>query len=247
MSLTTTSLTDTVKKQYFHKLKANIDSFSSLVGIQILAILFSFAGVGSSGIGGMEYSVNVKYYSSDIVFIFTIIWSFVTAITITTKPYRNHDFSFVSNRLSSSLSNMLFLVTTSILGGFTVMLSSNTIQLLSHLFFDEQLYYLSTTQLHHFILGFIVSFLYLFLVSSIGYFIGTMIQVNKLFVVLFPILFIGLLFFEGNAFRQPILSNVFQFFVMESTLFFFVIKTLITTAVLFFAAISVLNRLEVRR
>ena len=101
----------TVKKQYFFKLKANIDAFSSLVWIQLLAHLFSLGGVASMGMGGTNLSVDVKYYSADLVIGFTMLWAFVTAITITTKPYRNHDFTFVTNRLSSSLSNILFLLT----------------------------------------------------------------------------------------------------------------------------------------
>jgi hypothetical protein len=52
MSLKTINLAETVKKQFVFKLKANIDVFSSLVGIQLLAILFSLNGVGSMGMGG---------------------------------------------------------------------------------------------------------------------------------------------------------------------------------------------------
>ena len=123
MSLKTINLAETVKKQFVFKLKANIDVFSSLVWIQLLAILFSLNGVASMGMGGTNLSVDVKYYSADLVIIFTMLWSFVTAITITTKPYRNHDFTFVSNRLSSSLSNILFLLTASFIGSITATLS----------------------------------------------------------------------------------------------------------------------------
>ena len=108
MSLLTTNVSQTVKKQFFFKLKANIDSLSSLIWIQLLAILFSFGGVSSMWSSNGEASIEVQYFTSDIVVVFTFIWSFVTAITITTKPYRHHDFTFVTNRLSSSLSNILF-------------------------------------------------------------------------------------------------------------------------------------------
>ena len=246
MSLTTTSLAETVKKQYFYKLKANIDSFSSLVGIQILAILFSLGGISSSGMGGSFVNVNVKYYSSDMVLIFTLIWSFITAVTITTRPYRNHDFSFVTNRLSSSLSNILFLVTASVLGSITALLSANLLQVISYIFLDEQIYNIGNgTQ--HMILGFTVSFLYLMLIGACGYLIGALIQVSKLFIPLFPILFIGLLFLEGVVSNGFIVSNVYTFYAMESALILFIIKTVFTAVTLFIAAISILNRLEVRR
>ncbi|SEN23212.1 hypothetical protein SAMN05192533_110112 [Mesobacillus persicus] len=246
MSLTTTSLAETVKKQYFYKLKANIDSFSSLVGIQILAILFSLGGISSSGMGGSFVNVNVKYYSPDLVLVFTLIWSFITAVTITTRPYRNHDFSFVTSRLSSSLSNILFLVTASVLGSVTALLSGNLLQMISYLILNEQLYNIGSGA-EHMVLGFVVAFLYLMLIGACGYLIGSLIQVSKLFVLLFPILFIGLLFLEGVVTNGFIVSNVYKFYAMESVLFLFVGKTVLTAVALFIAAISILNRLEVRR
>ena len=138
MSLKTINLAETVKKQFVFKLKANIDVFSSLVGIQLLAILFSLGGVGSMGMGGTNLSVDVKYYSADLVIVFTMLWSFVTAITITTKPYRNHDFTFVSNRLSSSLSNILFLLTASFIGSITAVLAGNLVKLLVSILFKQE-------------------------------------------------------------------------------------------------------------
>lgn len=244
MSLTTTNLAKTVKKQYFFKLKANIDSFSSMVGIQLLALLFSLGGVGSSGMGGMDFSVNTKHYSSDLVLVFTAIWSFVTAITITTKPYRNHDFSFVSNRLSSSLANVLFLLTTSILGAFTTMLSGNLLQILGYLFPDEQLYFNNGTS--HFFLGLLVVFFYLILASSIGYLIGAIVQVNKIFIIVIPVLIIGMLF-QGTETGYPLLVRVFQYYLLEPSLFLFLIKTVLTSTLLWVLSLSILNRLEVRR
>lgn len=246
MSLKTTNLIETVKNQYFFKLKANIDSFSSLVGIQILAILFSLGGVGSSGMGGAEISVNVKHYSSDMIFVFTLIWSFITAVTITTRPYRNHDFSFVSNRLSSSLSNILFLGTASLLGGVTCILSGNLVEIIANVFLNQQVYSL-TGGASHIIFGIMITFFYLFLFSAIGYLVGTLVQVSKLFVIVLPVLFIGLLFLEASTSREPFLSNLFQFFAMEPNISLFIVKMVLTSVALFTVSLSILNRLEVRR
>src|SRR6476660_9775510 len=141
MSLTKVNLAETVKKQYKFKLKANIDVFSSLVWIQLLAILFSLGGVASMGGGSVDLNFNVKYYSADLVVVFTMLWSFVTAITITTKPYRNHDFTFVSNRLSSSLSNILFLLTVSFIGSITATLAGNLVKLLVSILFKQEIFH----------------------------------------------------------------------------------------------------------
>ncbi|MCQ6276562.1 hypothetical protein JMM81_16735 [Bacillus sp. V3B] len=186
MSLTTANLAETVKKQYRFKLKSNIDSFSALIGIQLLGILLSLGGVASTGRSGMNMSIDVKYYSADLVIIFTMLWSFVTAITITTKPYRNHDFSFVTNRLSSSLSNILFLLTTSIMGSITAILAGNLVRVLVFILFKQELYH-SHNWSQELILGIGITILYVFFVSSIGYLIGALAQVSKGFIILIPV------------------------------------------------------------
>jgi hypothetical protein len=246
MSLTKVNLKETVKKQYFFKLKANIDAFSSLIGIQLLALLFSIGGVGSAGMGGSNISVNIKYYSADLVIGFTLIWALVTAITITAKPYRNHDFTFVTNRLSSSLANILFLLTASIIGSITAILSGNLLKVLAYVFLDGRIYGVHSG-LEELVMGLCVTIFYVFLVTSIGYFIGTLVQVSKLVIILIPVLFFGTLFLEGSMQKEPFLVNVFSFYTMESTLTLFIIKVVVTVAVFFAAAICILNRMEVRR
>ena len=246
MSLKTINLAETVKKQFVFKLKANIDVFSSLVGIQLLAILFSLNGVASMGMGGTNLSVDVKYYSADLVIIFTMLWSFVTAITITTKPYRNHDFTFVSNRLSSSLSNILFLLTASFIGSITATLAGNLVKLLVSILFKQELFHFYTGSLE-FVLGIGVTIIYVFFLSSMGYLIGTLVQVSKGFIILIPVLFLGTIFLAASMHTEPLLIQIFQFYVFESSLLFFILKTLLTTVLFFVAAISLLNRMEVRR
>ena len=246
MSLKTINLAETVKKQFVFKLKANIDVFSSLVGIQLLAILFSLGGVASMGMGGTNLSVDVKYYSADLVIVFTCVWSFVTAITITTKPYRNHDFTFVSNRLSSSLSNILFLLTASFIGSITAVLAGNLVKLLVSILFKQEIFHSYSLSLE-LTLGIVMTIIYVFFLSSIGYLIGTLVQVSKGFIILIPVLFLGSIFLDASMQKEPYLIQVFQFYVMESSLFIFTLKTLLTSALLFIAAISLLNRMEVRR
>lgn len=247
MSLTRTNLTETVRKQYFFKLKANIDVFSALVGLQLLALLFSFNGVGSTGSSGGGISIDVKYFSVDIVLAFTFIWAFTTAITITTKPYRNHDFTFVTNRLSSSLSNILFLFTISIIGGLTTMLSGNLLKVLIYVFSDQVLYSSNTGGLKEFFMGVCLAFFYVFFISSIGYLVGSLVQVSKLFVLLFPVSIIGIMFLDASLGKEPTVLSIIQFFVMETNIIPVIGKVLLATSVLFIAAVSILNRLEVRR
>lgn len=246
MSLATASLMETVKKQYFFKLKANIDSFSSLVGIQLIAILFSMGGSASSGTFSDGVSITLKHYSADIVIVFTMIWAFVTAITITTKPYRSRDFTFVTNRLSSGLSNVLFLFTASLMGGVLAILSRSLILVIGSLIFEEK-FYAVPFPVGEMILAIAMSVLYIFGISSVGYFIGALVQTNKIFAVVIPTLIVGSMFVEASMNTEPSIVKAFQFYIFESSVLLFTFKIVVTTALLFIAAISILNRMEVRR
>ncbi|WP_449619598.1 hypothetical protein [Robertmurraya sp. Marseille-Q9965] len=246
MSLSTANLMETVKKQYSFKLKANIDAISSLIGIQLVAVLFSLGGNASFMSSTEGLQIDINYYSGDVVLAFTMLWALVTAITITTKPYRNHDFTFVTNRLSSSLSNILFLLTGSLLGAVTANLSRYLLQLIVVLVRDQQIYS-GPFDFPVFILGIIMSALYIFCICSIGYLIGALVQVNKSFVLLAPVLIIGSIFLDASIQKELSLMQVFQFYVMESNFLVFLIKMLVTIALFFLASISILNRMEVRR
>lgn len=245
MSLTTANLLDIIKKQYFFKLKANIDSFSALIWIQLLGVLFSLGGVGSVGSFSDYLHVEVKYYSANLVIAFTMIWAFVTAITITTKPYRNHDFSFVTNRLSSSIANILFLLTASIIGGATAMLASNLLKIIAYFLFNEQLFTIQSGG-GEFAIGIGVTVLYLFCISALGYFIGTTVQISKLFIFVFPALFFGSVFIEA-AVEGEFLNKFFKFYFFEPSILLCIVKIVVTTSLLFLAAISILQRMEVRK
>lgn len=246
MSLSTANLFDTVKKQFAFKLKANIDTFSSLVGLQLLAILFSLGGSGSFMSSSQGMHLQVKYYSADVVIIFTMLWALVTAITITTKQNRNNDFTFVTNRLSSGLSDILFLLIGSLVGAITAMLSKYLPLVIAILIFHEDLYS-APLDVSHIFLGFAMSFIYIFAVSSIGYLVGILVQVNKLFAGFIPVLVIGSLFLDASMQREPTVISIFQFYVMEPSILLFTLKMILTSALLFLASIFILNRLEVKR
>lgn len=246
MSLKAANLAEIVKRQYFFKLKANIDAFSALVGIQLLAMLFSMGGANSFHSSSERMVLNVSFLSADVVIAFTMIWALVTGITITTKPHRNFDFTFVTNRLSSSLANIIFLLSASILGGITAMLARSLPLAVRYIFFDEQFYNQPIT-MGEFLLGVGATILYLFCISAIGYFIGALVQISKLFVLLIPVLIIGSLFLDGGMNREPFLVNMFQFYMLESSIGLFILKMAITTALFFIGSIGILNRMEVRR
>ncbi len=246
MSLSIMSLTEVVKKQFFFKMKANIDSLSSLIWIQLLAMFFSFNAIGGMGFSSDDISFDVRYFTTDMVMVFTLIWSFITAITITTRPYRYHDFTFITNRVSSSLSNILFLATANLFGAMTAILANNLLKMVWILSDEPHFYSLQAGYWEHF-LGILIAFLYLMLFSAVGYLVGTLVQISKVFIVILSALVIGSLFASALLGISPIFMHLHQFYFKESSMLFFLLKIVLSSAVLFTASISILNRLEVRK
>ena len=243
MSLTKVSLIEVVKKQYVYKLKAYSQVFISLIFLQLLAVLFSMNGVGSMGstVGSVE--VQASYFSSDFVAAFTMLWGFITAILITTKAYRNDDFVFVANRVSSNLSNAVFLLTTSVVGGITAMLSSYLFKVIIYYFFKSTPILDAPIEL---LLGIFSTILYVFLFCALGYLVGTLVQISKVFTVLLPAAFFGALILEGLSGKAGTVASVFEFFFTESSLVLFIVKIIVAAGLLFSGAFVLSNRLEVR-
>ncbi|WP_430788993.1 hypothetical protein VBD025_02505 [Virgibacillus flavescens] len=246
MSLTTIKAGSLVKKQFQYKLNAYIGVFSSMMILQGLAIFFSLLGSsGMSSTSSHGLSISIDYYSADTVIMFTSLWAFISAVLITTKIYREDDYTFVTNRITANLSNIAFLVLASLIGGFTAVMSGYFVRTYIYYFFDhDQLIGIGTGQDVQLLLtGMTATILYILLFSSLGYLAGTLVQLNRIFVVVLPVLVIGL---QMNAIiNQKI--NIFEFYFQESSILMFIPKIIVTVAVLFSIASLLSNRMEVRR
>ncbi len=247
MYLADLSLWEAARKQYIFKLKAYMDSYTALVGIQMLGILFSLGGVGSMGMGGNGLDLTFRVFSSDIIFAFTIIWAFTTAITLTTRPYRNQEFTFVGNRLSGSLANILFLLTVSCAAGILSVLSGGLLNVLAALVYDTQVYNMMMSDYADMFGGLLVAVFYIALASALGYLVGSLVQVHKIFIVILLGLFLGLLVQEPYNNGNSYMIDLIAFFGKEELLPLFMIKVVASGAVLFSAATAILNRMEARR
>ena len=246
MSLTNVRMFDIVKKQYVFKVKSYTQVFMSLMILQVIAILFSFGGVGMAGSSSSSFEIDIHYYSADFVVVFTLLWGFITSILITTKAYRTDDFAFVTNRLTSGLSNLLFLLTASLIGGVTAMLSSYLIK--DIMYFFRGMSFISTSHTiaapAEFLLGLFTTALYVFLFSALGYLIGTLVQLYRGFIVLLPALLIGGLFLAA-ALKVDTFTFVYQLLFTESSLVIFIVKIVIIAGVSFSSAFFLSNRMEV--
>ncbi|MFS0862655.1 hypothetical protein [Fredinandcohnia sp. 179-A 10B2 NHS] len=246
MYLTEVSLLEQTKKQFTFKVKAFLGSLTSLLTVQIVAMLFSLNGVGSMGMGGNSLILTIKSFSGNLVFFFSIFWAFIMAITLTTKPYRYMDFSFVTNRLSSHLSTIALLVLYSLIASVTAMLSGILLRVIMYFTFDGaniigNHFFLPLSEL---LLGIYIGTLYIMLFATIGYFIGMFVQINKLFGFIIPAIIIGWVIIEQKTIDT---FSGLTFFFHELSVLLFSVKVLVTVTVLLAVVIMVTNRLEVRK
>ncbi|GIN96661.1 hypothetical protein J6TS1_25310 [Siminovitchia terrae] len=249
MSLTEMSLSDVVKRQYEFKMRAFLGVFISMVGVHLISLLFSLGGVSSSGTSSSTgISIDVSYYSADIIVIFTMVWIFITGILITTKSVRYDDFTFVANRLSSNLANVLFLLTASAIGGAAAVLVGFLLKVI--VFFLADIQYSTGNSLMgapaEFFIAVTAAILYMILFASLGYLTGMIVQVNKIFVFLLPALFAGFAVYLGIS-NVKLAKAIFDFIFAESSLLLFAVKALVLSALFFAGSMFLSNRMEVRK
>ncbi|WP_156896517.1 hypothetical protein [Halobacillus kuroshimensis] len=241
------STAEVVKKQVSYKWRAYISVFTSLVVIQLLAVLFSLNGTGMSSSGGMNYNIRVEYYNADMIMIFTIFWGFITALLLTTKAYREDDFAFVTNRTSGTLSTIIYLWIICSIAGFAASLSGYLLKVVVFLFTSQEL--LSNNGAEGagiYVMGLVSLILTIFMFAGFGYAAGMIVQWNKMFVILLPVLFIGLLIsLESAGYSMD--RFFFQFLFSEQNFWLFIMKSLAVSTAAYVIAFLISNRLEVKR
>lgn len=248
MSLAKTSLLENSKKQIRFKLKAYMWAFSSLVVLQVLAILFSMGGTGSMGSGRNEMFIQVQFYSADLVIGFTMLWGFIVGTQITATMYKENEFMFVTNKLSHNLSDAAFLIVVSAISGVLALLAGFLIKVLSYFLLDFTPHINAglTLDFKHVMVGVIATILFVTLSSSLGYVVGSLVQLHKLFIVILPSVFFGLLYIAAR-FDAEFMLKAFQFYFRETDFFLFVMKVVVTIIGLFMASILISKQLEVRQ
>src|SRR5699024_10933976 len=179
MSLNTINCTSLVKKQYIYKMKAYVSVFNSLIILQLLAILFSFNPTSSRGFGGYGVDASLNNYSTNISIVFTCLWGFITAFIITTKAYREDDFTFVSNNQSQGMANILYLLTISFIGGITAILSGYLYHVMFYFTTNTSEIYTQTMTLTELFIAIVATSLFILLCCALGYLTGILVQLHK--------------------------------------------------------------------
>lgn len=249
MSLKRISLQEVAKKQYLFKLKSYFGVFGTLMLLQVIAMVFALNGSSMYGTGSDQISMTIRYFSADMMIAFTLLWGFITSVLITTRGYRYDDFTFIANRLSSHLANIAFLVTISVFGGMTSMLSGFALK--SILYYFRGFESLKTISLldapFEVFVGIGAAILYVLLVCAVGYFVGMLAQFHKILVLVIPAAGFGSLYIGAGQNEPPfILSVLNKHLFTESSFSLFAAKIIIISLILFSLSIVGSNRLGVR-
>lgn len=247
MYLTENSLFNISKKQYLFKLKADFRIFFSLIIVQIFAVLLSLDGMSSTSFSNESVYVRITYMSGNTVIIFTLIWAFIVSISLLNINNRNMDFTFVSNRITSNLSNIALIATMAVFGGITASLSDNLIRVFACLVYGSSkiIYENFFIPPVYILVNIIITALYIIFISSIGYLSGALVQLNRAFAALLLIVPFLIIFIQLSLI--DFMSKIYNFYFSESSLIMFALKIIISAAVFFSCAILVSNRLEVRK
>ncbi|TQR21445.1 hypothetical protein [Psychrobacillus vulpis] len=242
MFLSNSTLGEVVKSQVEFKLNTYMGAVASLILVQIIGLLFSMNGTGSSGTSINNISIHVSIVSLDIVYIFVALWAFVIGNMITIKTNWHSDFSFVGTRLSSSLANIIVLCMISVFAGVTTFLSNYVLRVILLLF--GKVDYVKSSSIFddplNSILNIGVMIAFILMISAIGYFRGILVQNNKIFTFLLPVLLITILVTKSG-------QKLFQYvFIGNESILILIVKLVCISIVFFALSILCSNRLEVR-
>lgn len=249
MYLSEPTLFEIVKKQYRFKFSAHAIAFTTFVLLQIGALFLGFSNNKYTIDYDSFSNISFINLSNDLNFVIAIIWAFFLGIMLTTAVRKNEAFSFITTRLSNHLANFLFMLTLSVIAGIIAALSGAALKFFGLLFYqDITLYSPSIIEAPaDFVFRIITAIAYVLLFFLIGYTISSLIQLNKLFIIGFVILFLVFSSSSNSWNGAQYLSNLYAFFADEQSLLFFLLKISGTVLGLFALSTLISNQFEVRK
>lgn len=249
MSLFKPSLRVIVAQLFAFRLKSHLGFFATLVVVHALSVTFSlFIGPTIGTTMGQDW-ITIRDLDNAVVLHFTRLWVFVVAFLLTTKPCRNADAPLVSNRLSSTLADIAFILTCSLLGGLLGASSAAFVRLVAVVVYAGALvvrdsFFLAPSEL---LMGSLLGSLSMALFGSLGYLSGALMRIR-----LGPVMLGFLLYFAVvSLIRQydywsDLLRAIVNLFPYANSLPFLAAKSLGFAAVVFAMAFIATKDLEVK-
>ncbi|MGE7922945.1 hypothetical protein ACQKND_07145 [Viridibacillus arvi] len=239
MSLTTKA----IKNQIKLKLTGHADMLVYLIVLQIIGmILFSFSGSGQMGRGAVNFSLKFTIYSPVGLFMLSALWIFYVAITLTRKETRREILPYMRTPKINNITDIIILIYMSAFLTFTIMLSNYLVYAILILFTKKEFVEGMTifNEPKVFFINTVAVFIVSMVIAAIGYLIGTLIQISKLFILVFIALFIG---YNSSKLSMFIVN---YFYEQNPTFFPFAIFNIIIITFCLFIANVIGSRMEVK-
>ncbi|MFC0015785.1 MULTISPECIES: hypothetical protein [Allobacillus] len=229
------------------KIQMNWHLFNILIGLLVFAVLTSTFG-GSSSFSASEYGeADIDYVSSDLAFVFVLIWAFVVGWTLARPAFREMDFSFVSNRFTSHMSSILYIGFASVIGGLIGFFSIFLGKALYFLFYStDSVIIAQPYTIKEIFIGAIVTISLAFLLATVGYFVGELVNWNQAFIFILPALIIGNIVLDTKIEGTLGIGQLVMIFSMETEWWVLFLKVLGFSILIYTIVMLFTRRMEVR-
>lgn len=233
----TTNDWQNTKQLFRYRLRTQLHFVYYLLFFQLVGLAIMFFGADNSFDinGGLVES----YASTNVTFSLSLLAFGLVAFLLSLQSQRSHFFAHVRTAKTEHYSAFLYLFTLCFIAAITSIATP---------YFTTIFFYTSHSAVIHsdlpsnftsvsgFLLSFGVALAYFILISALGYFIGSLIQISRFFIslLIFPFILFPTLF-----------SNLLIFFMLESNQAIFFIKTIGISVLLLLGAIALLNKEEV--
>lgn len=236
MSLNHKTFPQVVRVQTKWKVKAYSQALVPLLILQIIMAILTSSGSGTSSMTMNQVSIESYFYSLDVFLISTCIWAVITAFLIQTRGYRQTDLSAITNRATGNTANIISLIFFSFIAVIVNYMSLYILVASIQLIKGIDIF--PNSELFNF-MQFLVAFFIILLAASSGYFISSLFNLSKILGSLF-VLVGGFLCIR--VLDEQLLTIVKFYF--EAGYFLFLVKALITAALLFALPVVFLNGKE---
>lgn len=247
MFLNKVSTLQIIRQQYQSKMSVMLaPNLLNLLLIQIIGIGWSFVSMYTTGTGNMLHSMTLKTYTGSATLVLTMLLLVFMALSLSNKSSRHQDFVFTTNRLTSDITNIMILLTFTVIGTIMSHFSLIIFRMLFYFTADGLLlqgaFLLTPAELG---LNWLLTFSYTVLAM------GAVYALNSLFVA-YPLAGIGLLLLFSLSVSTieryfGTFSQVIEFFSQERCASLLILKLLLTGLGAFILSILMNNRLEVRQ
>lgn len=238
-----------IKDKFYH----NVNAFMHLILLQMLGYFFAFNYSMSSG-GGEFFNFTFKNMSPNALYVMTIFWMIIQGFTLAHEKSRQY--YAVSNNFTAYFSDIALLEIYAVIAGLLTMFSGSLLQVLSSLFFDTVTLHSSYASLGimNYLSLFLTGTLYFLIFGSAAYLVGILrVRFRAFFVlgtfVAMTLLLLGAILgvrFFGSAFSFSI-NTLFAFYLYETSFIMWLIKVVVTIAVLYLLSYAGIKNLEVNK